>query len=106
MRNAMDAQEVAIGWWPGDARYGRAAFYAYAHPAPENFANATLEPPAARWDLELGEFLLDWDDVCASPNPRAAGLAFARTAFLHACAVCEWDPQLAATAEGTPPPVS
>ncbi len=23
MRNAMDAQEVAVGWWPGDARYGR-----------------------------------------------------------------------------------
>ena len=34
MRNAMDAQEVAIGWWPGDGRYGKAAFYAYAHPAP------------------------------------------------------------------------
>jgi hypothetical protein len=30
MRNAMDAQEVAIGWWPGDARYGKAAFYAGA----------------------------------------------------------------------------
>ena len=35
MRNAMDAQEVAIGWWPGDGRYPKAAFYAYAHPAPE-----------------------------------------------------------------------
>src|SRR5664279_2425308 len=22
MRNAMDAEEVAVGWWPGDARYG------------------------------------------------------------------------------------
>ena len=31
-RNAMDAQEVAVGWWPGDARYPKAAFYAYAHP--------------------------------------------------------------------------
>ena len=39
MRNAMDAQEVAVGWWPGDARYGKAAFYAYAHPAPEGFAD-------------------------------------------------------------------
>ena len=35
MRNAMNAQEVAIGWWPGDTRYPKAAFYAYAHPAPE-----------------------------------------------------------------------
>ena len=50
MRNAMDAQEVAVGWWPGDARYAKAAFYAYAHPAPDGFAAATLSPAAARWD--------------------------------------------------------
>src|SRR5947207_14155948 len=45
MRNSMDAQDVAVGWWPGDARYGKAAFYSYAHPAPEGFENATLSPP-------------------------------------------------------------
>ena len=44
MRNAMDAQEVAVGWWPGDGRYGRAAFYAYAHPAPEGFGSAGPVP--------------------------------------------------------------
>src|SRR5918911_3950085 len=61
MRNAMDAQEIAVGWWPGDGRYGRAAFYAYAHPAPPGFDRATL--PAARWDGALGGYVLDWDDV-------------------------------------------
>jgi hypothetical protein len=105
MRNAMDAQEVAVGWWPGDQRYGKAAFYAYAHPAPEGFANATLRPPAAHWDATLGEFILDWDDVCAAPDPHAAALEFARSAFHHACLVCEWDPALPASAEGQPPPV-
>ena len=104
-RNAMDAQEIAIGWWPGDARYPRAAFYAYAHPAPEGFAAATLSPAAARWEAALGEYVLDWDDVCAGPDPHAAAVGFARSAFHHACTVCEWDPALAATAEGTPPPV-
>ena len=44
MRNAMDSQEVAVGWWPGDARYGRAAFYAYAHPAPDGFADGNCRP--------------------------------------------------------------
>jgi Family of unknown function (DUF5996) len=77
MRNAMDAQEVAVGWWPGDARYPKAAFYAYAHPAPTGFAGASLPPPGARWDQSLGEYVLDWD----------------------------WDTDLAASAEGTPPPV-
>ena len=44
MRNAMDSQEVTVGWWPGDARFGEAAFYSYAHPAPDNFGGATLSP--------------------------------------------------------------
>jgi Family of unknown function (DUF5996) len=45
----MDAQEVAVGWWPSDARYPQAAFYAYAHPAPEGFETAALTPETARW---------------------------------------------------------
>jgi hypothetical protein len=105
MRNAMDVQEVAVGWWPGDPRYPRAAFYAYAHPTVEGIEQATLSPEAARWDADLGEFVLDWDDVVAAGDPQATALAFARSAFAHACAICAWDPALAASAEGTPPPV-
>jgi hypothetical protein len=106
MRNAMDSQEVAVGWWPGDARYEKAAFYAYAHPAPAGFEGGTLTPEAARWDSALGEYVLDWDDVRASEDPHAFALEFARSAFRHACLVCGWDEKLAASAEGTPPPVT
>ena len=106
MRNSMDSQEVALGWWPGDARYGRAAFYAYAHPAPDGFKDATLEPEAARWHGDLGEYVLDWDDVRAAPDPHAYALGFARSAFRHACTVCGWDETLAASAESKPPPVA
>ena len=106
MRNAMDAQEVAIGWWPGDARYERAAFYAYAHPAPQGFASATLSPPSARWEGDLGEYVLDWADACRSDDPHRVALDFASSAFRHACVVCDWDPVLAASAQGTPPPVA
>jgi hypothetical protein len=106
MRNAMDAQEVAIGWWPGDARYDPAAFYAYAHPAPEDFAEARLSPPASHWEPELGLYVLDWDDARTSDDPHAAALDFVRSAFHHACVVCEWDQSLLASAEGTPPPVT
>jgi hypothetical protein len=105
MRNAMDSQEVAVGWWPGDARHGRAAFYAYAHPPDDGFGGATLSPAAAGWDPALGEYLLDWDDVRSDADPRATALEFARSVFRHACAACHWDMTLAASAEGTPPPV-
>jgi hypothetical protein len=106
MRNAMDAQEVAVGWWPGDARHPTAAFYAYAHPAPPRFAGASLTPAAARWAGALGEYILEWEDVRTQPDPHAVALEFARSAFRHACAVCEWDPELAASADANPPPVS
>lgn len=105
MRNAMDAEEIAVGWWPGDARYGQAAFYAYAHPAPPGFESAELEPAAARWEPALGEFLLDDADTVAADDPRATALAFARSAFAHGCAACEWDPALPGSLGGAPPPV-
>jgi len=79
MRNAMDMQEVAIGWWPGDPRYGRAAFYAFTHPAPDGFAEADLG--SGRWDGALGEYVLDWNDVRASADPHGTALQFARSAF-------------------------
>ncbi len=105
MRNAMNAQEVAVGWWPGDARYEKPAFYAYAHPAPDGFADARLSPAAARWEGGLGEYVLDWEDACVASDPHAYALEFARSAFRHACQVCEWDPELLAGAEGHPPPM-
>jgi hypothetical protein len=43
--------------------------------------------------------------VRTASDKHATALQFAQSAFLHACAVCDWDPALAASAEGTPPPV-
>ncbi len=106
MRNAMDAQEIAVGWWPGDPRYAEAAFYAYAHPAPSNFGGVELSSSAGRWDDGLGEYVLDWDDACSMPDPHQVALDFARSVFRHACTVCDWDPTLLASAEGTPPPIT
>src|ERR1700742_2180832 len=106
MRNAMDSQEVAVGWWPGDPRYPRAAFYAYAHPAPEGYSELSLAPAAAHWEAGVGLFLLDWADVRAAADPHAYALEFLRSAFLGSCAVCDWSPELAASIEGKPPPVT
>jgi hypothetical protein len=106
MRNAMDAEEIAVGWWPGDARYPKAAFYAYAHPAPAGYGDRQLSPAAARWNDSLGEYLLDWDDVIAQPDPHGYALEFARSAFIHSCSICGWDSGLTASVQGKPAPVS
>ncbi len=105
MRNGADAQQISIGWWPGDPNHEQAAFFALAYPAPEGFGDADLSPAAGRWDAKLGEYVLDWDDIRESPDPHAVAVEFGRAAFRHACEVCGWDPALAATAEGVPPPI-
>jgi hypothetical protein len=106
MRNSANAQQIEVGWWPGDARYPRAAFFAFAFPAPDGIDVATLSPPAAYWNADLEEYVLDWDHVRAAPDPRSAAIDFGLSAIRHACVVCGWDPLLAASVEGLPPPVS
>ena len=105
MRNAGDAQQIEVGWWPGDARYPGPALFGYAFPMPEAFPKAQLSPPASRWDNDLGEYILDWEDVIASADPHAAAFEFGRSVVAHGCTVCGWDPDLANSAMGEPPPV-
>jgi hypothetical protein len=102
-RNAMDAQQFTLGWWPGDQRHGRASFFAYAFPAPEGFPD--LELPLGGWNAQRGEYILDVDELRQTSDPHAAALEFARAVFRHACTVCDWDMGLAATAQGIPPPI-
>ncbi len=105
LRNSGNAEVIQIGWWPGDSRHDGAAFFAFAHPAPEEFDQADLDPEAAHWDTDLGEFALEWEDIRTAPNPHGLALEFAHSAFGHACDVCAWDPVLAESTEGKPPPI-
>jgi hypothetical protein len=104
-RNGGDAELIEVGWWPGDGRYGRPALFGFAHPTAGGFAEARLRPEAAHWDSDLGEFVLDWNDIRSEPDPHGLAIEFCHSLWRHACTVCEWDPALAASAEGEPPPI-
>jgi hypothetical protein len=105
-RNAANAQQIELGWWPGDERHPHAAFYAYAFPTPDGYEKGTLSPPAAHWDTNLKEYLLNWEDLRTDADPRRAALDFGLSAIRYSCTVCEWEPLLAASAHGEPPPVT
>jgi Family of unknown function (DUF5996) len=104
-RNSANAQQIEVGWWPGDDRHPRAAFYALAFPSPAGYESATLSPGAAHWDTDLREYILEYDDARALPDPHRAALDFGLSAIRHACLVCGWDSLLAASAQGEPPPL-
>jgi hypothetical protein len=103
-RNSGNAQQIEVGWWPGDARYPRPAFFAFLFPPPAAFNPAALDAPA-RWDSELGEYILDYDEAIATGDPHRAALEFSRSAIAHLCVAGSWDTTLAKSATGAVPPI-
>jgi hypothetical protein len=88
---AYSHEEASIGFWPGSDAYPHAAFYAYAYPAPADYAEARVEPDAAGFDATLGEFLLPYDAVRTAADPDAALLAFCRSTYDAAADLGGWD---------------
>jgi len=81
----------SAGFWPGGGAEG--AFYSYAYPAPEGFADAPLPAPAY-YDHALGEFLLPYEAVRAAADPDALVLEFLEATYRAAADLGNWDPQL------------
>jgi hypothetical protein len=104
-RNSANAQQIEIGWWPGDRRYPHPAYFAFAYPAVTGAENAPGLPGSSHWDPDLGEYILDWEEARAQPDPVSMALEFGRAVLNHACAVCDWPPELAASAVGSRSPV-
>ena len=82
-RNSMDAQEVAVGWWPGDARHPKAAFYAYAHPAPDGsqMRRCDLRPPTGT----LPSANTSWTGTTSAPAPTRTQTRRVRPLSVPAC---------------------
>ena len=89
-----DAEQCCVGFWPGNATLREPAFFAYAYPKPEGIEGATLRPADAGWRPTLGEFILTYDAVRRSPDPRQAILDFAESTFIAEATRQRWDPGL------------
>lgn len=95
-RNAMDVAQVEAGWWSGDDRYERPAYYSFIYPQAEGLEKANIQPKTAKWNSTLGEFLLDYDDVRKAKNPEGDLLAFLESSYAVEAKLADWDPKLIA----------
>ncbi len=90
-RKAYSHEVISGGFWPGDTRFPHAAFYAYAVPAPAGFEKETVQPDAAFYSQQLGEFLLKYDDVRGAASPDDALLDFLQTTYDAGAKLAGWD---------------
>jgi hypothetical protein len=80
----------SCGYWPGPPGE-EGVFYAYAYPEPAGYRTATIGPAGARWDEELGEFVLPYEIVRRAPDPDATLLEFLQSTYEAAAIAAEWD---------------
>lgn len=101
-REAYSHQVSSAGFWPGGGPVDLPAFYSYAYPAPNGFADAHVAPEAAYYDRSAGEFLLPYDAVRRSSDPEAALTAFLESTYRAAAELGGWDGEALECPPGEP----
>ncbi|MCJ0902688.1 DUF5996 family protein [Rhodococcus sp. ARC_M6] len=79
----------SCGFWPGGGDEG--AFYSYCYPPPDGFKDSSVEPSAAFYSDDFGQFLLPYESVRTSADPDATLRAFLETTYRAAAELGHWD---------------
>lgn len=91
MHEAYSHECSSCGFWPGNAALPEPAFYAYAYPEPAGYRDRPVQPAAAYYHEGVGEFILPYDAVRASPSPDEALLEFVQSTYDAAADAAKWD---------------
>lgn len=93
MQEAYSHEVSSCGFWPGSQAFPFPAFYAYCYPTPPDFGQQAVQPAAAFWSEEMGEFFLKYEDVATAANPENILLQFLHSTYNAAAITGNWDRQ-------------
>ncbi len=79
----------SAGFWPGGG--GEGHFYSYAYPEPDGYREHPVEPAAAFYSEDAGQYLLPYKEVRTAPDADAMLLAFLQTTYEAAADNADWD---------------
>ncbi|HEX5534220.1 MAG TPA: DUF5996 family protein [Actinomycetales bacterium] len=89
MHEAYSHELSSAGFWPGGG--GEGVFYSYAYPEPDAYRSMPAGPGEARWDDDLGEFVLPYTAVRTAADPDAVLLDFLQRTYEAAAETAKWD---------------
>ena len=89
-REAYSREVSSCGFWPGDRRFSKPAFYAYHAPPPAGLDRERVHPDAGRWDPVLGEFILEYD-AARTGDADTAILDFCQSTYEAGATLASWD---------------
>jgi hypothetical protein len=92
MEEAYSHEVSSAGFWPGDDSFPQAILYSYAYPEPQGFASAAVAPKLARYDGNLHEFVLPYEQLRLEEEPLEQRiLEFLRSTYAAAATLGGWD---------------
>lgn len=91
MRDAYSHEVISHGFWPGNAQFPEPVFYAYAAPEPSGLKESSVEPGAAYYHRDLGEFVLPYHAVRTSASPEHTLTRFIDSTYERAATLAAWD---------------
>ena len=89
MFEAYSHEVSSAGYWPGPD--GEGVFYSYAYPEPAGFRDVDLGVASARYDDQLGEFVLPYTAVRTAADPDDVLLRFLQASYEAAADLASWD---------------
>lgn len=90
MWEAYSHEVSSAGYWPGPEGT-EGVFYSYAYPEPPGFRDVAVTPTGARWDDDLAEFVLPYEQVRTADDPDATLLEFLQSTYEAAADTAHWD---------------
>jgi len=99
-REAYSHEVSSAGFWPGGGPVDYPAFYSYAYPAPQGFAQQKVMPDAAFFHEKLSEFILPYDAVRTAGDPDETLLGFLESTYEAAARLGGWDRKALECARG------
>jgi Family of unknown function (DUF5996) len=90
-REAYSHEVSSLGFWPGNEMMPEPIFYSYAYPEPRGFSEAKVQPSFAKYNPQLKEFVLPYEQMRQAESPDAALLDFARSTYDAASTLGNWD---------------
>ena len=91
MQEAYSHELSSCGFWPGNEQFPEAVFYAYCYPSNPDFSKQPVEPAAAYFSEQMGEFLLPYEAVRESTDPEKMLLQFMQSTYEAAANTAKWD---------------
>ena len=90
-REGYSHEVSSCGFWFGAGSLTGPAFYSYAAPEPPGFKETRIRPAAAFYSAEFSNFLLPYDDVRETSDPRGMLLEFLQSTYEASATLGRWD---------------